>query len=83
MSWASHACTATSCSLPARVVMQECIAAAAAERKKLKSLVTEPTVAFKVCGHCKERKAAAEFHRTRTRSDGLSSSCKVRRSLTV
>ena len=58
-------------------MVQECIAAAAAERKKLKSLVTEPTVAFKVCGHCKERKAAAEFHRTRTRSDGLSSSCKV------
>ncbi len=35
---------------------QECIAAAAAERKKQKSLVTEPTVAFKVCGHCKQRK---------------------------
>lgn len=28
--------------------MQECIAAAAAERKKRKALVTEPTVAFKV-----------------------------------
>ena len=37
-------------------MVQECIAAAAAERKKQKSLVTEPTVAFKVCGHCKQRK---------------------------
>ena len=113
----------TLCSLCAHTLGgldQECIAAAAAERKKQKSLVTEPTVAFKVCGHCKQRKvgpgpapcrvlmtspqahhrpcrrgpqlyaeqhsdpcvpgaqAASEFHRTRTRSDGLSSSCKVR-----
>ena len=60
-------------------VAQECIASAAAERKKQKSLVTEPTVAFKVCGHCKGHKPAADFHRTRTRSDGLSSSCKVHR----
>ena len=34
-------------------------------------------MALQVCGRCRRRKKAADFHRTRTRSDGLSSSCKV------
>ena len=33
---------------------------------------------MQVCGRCRKRKKASDFHRTRTRSDGLSSSCKAR-----
>lgn len=53
-----------------------CNAAAAAERRKTRKPVLQPTVTHKVCSECQEDQDASAFHRSKSYNDGLYGKCK-------
>eukprot|EP00208_Stichococcus_sp_RCC1054_P006000 CAMPEP_0206147570 /NCGR_PEP_ID=MMETSP1473-20131121/33813_1 /ASSEMBLY_ACC=CAM_ASM_001109 /TAXON_ID=1461547 /ORGANISM="Stichococcus sp, Strain RCC1054" /LENGTH=229 /DNA_ID=CAMNT_0053544543 /DNA_START=150 /DNA_END=836 /DNA_ORIENTATION=+ len=53
-----------------------CNAAAAAERRKTRKPVLQPTVTHKVCSECQIDQPASAFHRSKSYNDGLYGKCK-------
>lgn len=53
-----------------------CNAASAAERRRVRVPVNDPTVTHKVCGQCRRDLPAGNYHRSKSYKDGITGKCK-------